>query len=359
MKNTSVKSNIIECLRFFSVCTVVLLHSDGPPLDGNDDILCHFGIYNTIKILFSEGLCGIAVPILFIISGYLFFVGMEEWNMNTWVDKIKRRGKSLFVPYILWNVIAICFSLSMTLILKGGDASNIVSWYQNIGGIRAIWDCGTGGLPINFPLWYIRDLMVFVMLAPIIFLFVKRIGIVGLSILFLAYVFDYWIKIPGFSAKGLFYFALGAYFSINNIDFTAFYRNNIFVATIIACPFIIMMVLTYGCHDEIWGYAHRLFTLFGSASAIGIFAYLFERKHLKVRPLLSNSSFFVYAAHGTIVLPVISIILGKILPTNQISFIIQYFSAPAITIAILVFCYYCLHKWMPQTISVLTGGRAK
>ena len=119
------------------------------------------------------------------------------------------------------------------------------------------------------------------------------------------------------------------------------------------------MVLTYGNHDELWGYAHRLFTLFGSASTIGIVAFLFERNLLKVKHLLSNSSFFVYAAHGTIVLPIIIFILGKILPANQIFLIIKYFSAPAITIAILVFCYYCLQKWMPRTISVLTGGRAK
>lgn len=362
MKNTSVTSNTIEWLRYFCIGMVVLTHAVGSPLDGNDVISYHFGVYDTIRILFSEGLCRMVSPTLFIISGYLFFVGMDEWNMNAWVEKIKRRGKSLFVPYILWNGLAICFSLSMQylkFILIGGDAPDMVAWYHNIGGFRAFWDGAEGGRPFNYPLWFIRDLMVFMVLAPIIFQFVKRMGVIGLSILYLAYVLNYWIRVPGFSAQGLFFFAMGAYFSIHNVNFTAFFRNHVVISTIIAFPFVIMMVLTYGCHNELWGYACRLFGLFGSASTIGIAAFLFERKLLKVKPLLSNSSFFVYAAHGTIVLPLISSILGKILPTNQICLIIKYFSAPAITIAILVFCYYYLHKWMPRTISTLTGGRVK
>ena len=360
MKDDSIKSKTIEWLRFFCIGAVVLLHAVGLPLDGNEVISFRYGAYDTIRILFSEGLCRVAVPIFFLISGYLFFVRLEEWDKDVWFEKIKKRGKTLLVPYFLWNLIAICFSLLvlyLKFVLKGGDAPDIVAWYSRIGGLRAFWDSGTGGLPINYPLWFIRDLMVFVVLTPLVFQYVKKTGVFGLIILYLAYFFNFWVKIPGLSAEGLFFFTLGAYFATHGIDFSALFRKHWIAATVIACPLVIAMVLTYGDYNDLWGYAHRLFTLFGAASTIGIVALLFEKPCIKNYPLLSNSSFLVYAAHGTMVLPTMQFIIGKLLPCNQIGLIIRYFTAPLITIAILVLCYYFLSKWIPKTMSVLTGGR--
>lgn len=360
MKDDSIKSKTIEWLRFFCVGAVVFIHAAGSPLEGNDVISFRYGAYDTIRILISEGLCRVAVPIFFLISGYLFFVRLEKWDKDVWFEKLKKRGKTLLVPYLLWNLIAICFSLLIlysNFILKGGDAPDLVAWYNRIGGLRAFWDSGTGGLPINYPLWFIRDLMVFIVLTPLVFQYVKKTGIVGLIILYLAYVLNFWMKIPGLSAEGLYFFSLGAYFATHGIDYTTLFKKYWFVATVIACPLVVAMVLTYGTHDDLWGYAGRLFTLFGSASTIGIVALLFEKQRVKNHPLLSNSSFLVYAAHGTIVLPVMQFIIGKLLPGNQIGLIIRYFTAPFITIAILVLCYYYLSKLIPKTMSVLTGGR--
>lgn len=356
MKSDSVKSNTIEWLRFLCIVAVVFIHVDGKPLDGNDVISCRFGVYDTIRILISEGLCRLAVPIFFIISGYLFFVGMEEWNMETWVNKLRKRVKTILVPYVLWNVIAICFTVLALYLgfITDGSGEN---WYQYIGGPRAFWSCDAYGQPVDYPLWFIRDLMVIVILTPIIFQFVKRTGIVGLSVLYLLYVFQYWIEIPGFSSEGFFFFALGAYFSIHNIDFTVFFRNKIVIVTVIACLLFILRTLTAGYHDVLYGYVHRLFKLFGSASTIGVVAFLFERNLIKVNPFLSTSSFFIFAAHEPILLPGIRTVLSGFLPANQIGLIVRYFSAPAISIAILVLCYYCLRKLMPRTTSVLMGGR--
>ena len=107
MKNDSIQSKTIEWLRFFCIGAVVLLHSVGNPLEGKDFISYRYGPYDAIRILFSEGLCWVAVPIFFLISGYLFFVKLEEWRTDVWVDKLKRRVKTLLIPYLLCNTIAI------------------------------------------------------------------------------------------------------------------------------------------------------------------------------------------------------------------------------------------------------------
>ena len=357
----STKSKVIDWLRFFCVVMVVLLHAVGSPSDGHDAIAYQNGVYDTFRILFSEGLCRVAVPVFFIISGYLFFVRLEEWDNAVWIQKLRKRAKTILVPYLLWNIIAICFSLIMLypiFILEGGDAPDMAGWYQRIGGIRAFWDAA-GGAPINYPLWFIRDLMVFVLLSPVIYLYVKKTAIVGLAVFYALYFLDFLPAIPGLSAEGLFFFILGAYFATRRIDFTALYKKIKIPALVFACPLVIAMVMTYGNQDDLWGYARRLFTLFGSASVIGIATSLFDRRRIKLNALLSNSSFFVYAAHGTIVLPIMQFLLGKALPVNQLGLTLCYFAAPLLTIVVLVLCYHYLCKWMPGTASVLTGGRGE
>lgn len=361
MKDHSVQSKTIEWLRFFCIAAVVLLHALGKPLEGNDIIAYQYGVYDTVRILFSEGLCTVAVPIFFLISGYLFFVKLEEWNTDIWGGKLKRRAKTLLLPYFLWNLISIAFALAILYAkhyFTGCEAPNLTDWFSGYGWLRIFWDGRDGLYPHNFPLWFIRDLIVFVILTPVFYYFVKKTGIVGIILLYLAYVYFIGIKVPGFSAEGMFYFALGAYLSTHKIDFTAFCRKHLIVASCIAVPLLLAMVFTFGNNDTAWEHLRRLFTLFGSAATIGIVVMLFQKNKTRVRPILSQSSFFVYAAHGTIALPYISKALERILPNNQFWLIIQYFSATLLTVTVLVLCYYLFRKWIPKTTAVLTGGRS-
>ena len=357
----SIQSKTIEWLRFFCIGTVVLLHAFGKPLEGKEIISYHNGVYDSIRILFSQGFCTVAVPIFFLISGYLFFVKLEEWKTDVWVGKLKRRGKTLLLPYLLWNLISIVFALAILYLnyfFRGDAAPDVVDWFKSYGGLRIFWDGRDGLYPHDFPFWFIRDLMVFMVLSPILFYYVKKTGIVGLVILYLAYILVLWKNVPGFSAEGLFYFSLGAYLSIHGIDFTAKCRKHLVIAACVSVPLVLAMVYTFGNNDDAWEYLRRLFTLFGSAATIGIVALLFQRERIQVRQLLTRSSFFVYAAHGTIVLPYVGKALDRILPYNQFWLIINYFSSALLTIAILVLCYWLFSKWIPETTSVLTGGRS-
>lgn len=360
MKDDSVKSKTIEWLRFFCAAAVVVLHSAGKPLEGNAVISCQYGAYDTIRILFSHGLCRVAVPLFFFISGYLFFTGLEQWNTKVWVAKLKRRCRTLLVPYILWNIISVLFSLAMLypkFMLHGGDAPSVAEWFRNLGGLRLFWDARSG-FPHNDPLWFIRDLIVLVVFTPVIYQFVKRLKIVGLALLYVAYLMLIRVRIPGLSLEGLFFFATGAYMSIRKADFTVLFKKLCPVAIGFAIPMVAMMVLTYGRMPDAWEYARRLFTPAGVVATIGIAESLFENNRLKVNRTLADSSFFIYAAHGTIVLPVVLSALGMIFPATQIWLIVKYIATPVLILAILLPAYWLLRKWMPRTMALLTGGRA-
>ncbi len=360
----STTSKTIEWLRFFCAVVVVYLHNIGSPLKGNDVIAYQNGAYDTIRILFSQGFCRVAVPIFFLISGYLFFIKLEKWDNKIWLEKFKKRlivgGGTLLLPYLIWNLISILFSL-ITLkpmhMLLGQEVPDIQTWFNDIGGLRAFWDQGRGYHPYNYPLWFIRDLIVFVILTPVIYQFVKRLKIWGMIVLYAIYVIELWSWVPGFSAEGLFFFTLGAFFSTNQIDFISFSKKYWLYATPFACGLLIAIVLSKGNDEIMWGYYRRLFTFFGSIATIGLVAKLMEGGKIEVNKKLSNSSFFVFAAHGTIVLPLMQLITGRLLPINQFGLIVKYFTAPLLTVILLVIVYSLLSKWFPKLMAILTGGR--
>ncbi len=117
----------IEYLRFICIGAVVLLHAVGAPVEGRDIISWRYGIYDIIRIFFSEGICRVAVPTLFLISGFLFFTRLEKWSADIWANKLKRRAKTLILPYFIWNLLSIVFSLLMLYLifaLRGGGRSD-------------------------------------------------------------------------------------------------------------------------------------------------------------------------------------------------------------------------------------------
>jgi surface polysaccharide O-acyltransferase-like enzyme len=98
----TIKSDIstrIQVLRFPLILCVVFLHASWltpyksqPYLSGS---FPEFFIAHTVS--------PIAVPFLFIISGYLFFINFY-FSWEGYREKLKRRVFSLILPYLGWNI---------------------------------------------------------------------------------------------------------------------------------------------------------------------------------------------------------------------------------------------------------------
>ncbi|MBQ5984357.1 MAG: acyltransferase family protein [Lachnospiraceae bacterium] len=361
MKDSSVSSRTIEWLRFFCVVLVVFVHAFGKPLQGLERVVWQNGFYDTVRISVSEGICVVAVPIFFFISGFLFFRGLEEWNTSVWIGKLKKRVRTLLVPYLIWNILSILvqFLSENRAALLWGAFPDIGAWFQGIGGWRVFWGTGSLGLPHNAPLWFIRNLMLLAIFAPLIFLLVRKSGVVGLLALTVLYVPDWWIKVPGFEISGLLFFAAGALFTIRRMDFSESFEKVRIPLALVSIPFWVVMVLSFGNDYRLFGIMHRCFALFACPSVVGTAAHLIRSNRIRERELLSGSVFMVFAMHATIVLPRIVIYLNRIFPSSsQAALILKYFAAPLLTVLAILACYSLMRKWTPRTLAVLTGGRA-
>ncbi len=91
---------LIQRLRFPLAVMVVFIHSGNKPFVDSGE---------WIRVMFADVIPAIAVPLFFLISGYLFFRGLERWNWDEWMKKMYRRVHTLLIPYLIWTTLYIAY----------------------------------------------------------------------------------------------------------------------------------------------------------------------------------------------------------------------------------------------------------
>ena len=143
---------------------------------------------------------------------------------------------------------------------------NITDWFYNLYTV-----------PISYQFWFIRDLILLCIFSPIIYYGIKygkRPFILALSIL---WIFDLWPNIPGFSIVGIFSFSVGAYFSINQINFITILSKN---TTILGSLYVILSILEVTIVQQSWlTYYHNINMIIGMSFLTALFAKLQIKGH--------------------------------------------------------------------------------
>lgn len=282
------------------------------------------------------------------------------------------------IPYLLWNLIALLVKATKMLPIFS-------SIFQNMGNIEFrfslirlfrtfFYDDGNSGLfidhfqiihvttplPINGPMWYVRDLMVIILLTPLIYWLTKKFKywfIIGLAIYL--YLFGH-LLLPEGSYLSLvidymFFFSWGAYYSINKQNLTSEMQKLKYVAYIFI-PAIFIDLFTIDTKYNT--YIFLPYIIIGIISIFIITSILMEKGKLHINNTLANCSFFVFALHSLILND-----LGKLLfmacqlNDTPLVLLFLYIAIPTITIVICVWLYKLLNKYLPTICGLLTGGR--
>ena len=368
-------SKVIAWLRFPLACLIVLLHSQ--VLEPTyRPVVASSGFAYALKILLSEGICRIAVPAFFLISGYLFFINLERWDKVVWIGKMKRRIYTLLIPYILWNLVGIaytCITPYVGAITEGADS--LLSVFQERGWIRLFWDSNRimeqwnpptvnllgitmhNGMPANTPLWFIRDLIVLTLFSPIIYFFVKKTKFYGLAVLGVLFLLNIWLPIEGFSIIGLLFYSIGAYLAIFSNGLIESFKKVRVLSYIGSGVLLALIVVLFGKH---WStqYILRLFQLFGVVAIFNIAACIMKEEN-SFCVKLADSSFFLYASH-IFIISAISFLLSKLLPsTNQVMLALKYLLSAAITVALCEGVFQIMKKVCPDFLSFICGNHQR
>lgn len=372
---TQLLYKVFDWLRFPLIVGVVLIHSFGAPFDYEalDFLnLSEIDCYNLLRVSISKVLTHVCVPTFYFISGYLFFKGLETWDVESYKQKLKRRVKTLLVPFLIWNTISILNAVKGYLLR--GEWNSVLTFLGDNGYVHLYWDCQAwnldrvnwmgGAIPASspdlIPLWFLRDLMIVVICAPVLYYVFKKLRIWGVVILLLCYISGVFLPIPGFSTMAFLFFGSGAYMKMNNINPLEFTQRWRFPFLVIALITWVACTMLNGHETQLGNLIYPVYVISGVITLMNVAIYLVSNNMLQTMssPLLSRGSFFIYLSHTILILPtckkVSSVIFGQ---NTALQMTISYIAAPVMTVIICVTLYYFLRRFTPSLCGILTGER--
>ena len=135
-------SKTISFARFPLIALVAFIHSYiMMPYHGSSVTALEVPMFYNIEFLISEIIACIAVPLFFLISGFLFFYRLSDFTCKLYITKLKKRFKTLFIPYVFWSLAAIMVTCVVQLVvpsLISDEAKGVLSWSPN-DWLTAIW----------------------------------------------------------------------------------------------------------------------------------------------------------------------------------------------------------------------------
>ncbi|WP_166332748.1 acyltransferase family protein [Sphingobacterium chungjuense] len=349
------QSEVIDFLRFPLIVLVVYVHMlpfQQQPISSELKI---YNAYVIISELISHHIGRIAVPAFFLFSGYFFFLKISSWNTKVYTDRLKNRYRTLLIPYISWSLIMIAaIVLKNYAFVSSGLPFN--DGYQQVTQLsiyEMLW-----GMPINYPLWYVRDLIVMVVLTPLFYYFFRFLKFWGLLLLLCFYLSLFESGLPGLSSTAIFFFGAGAYFGLSKQNML---QLSLRYETVTLCLTIITLgIATYYTampQNEWW---IRLFAISAASSLLAIGNKMLELNRLRKLVLLyAEAAFFIYVSHIIYILGWFKGALQKSLSfMPDIWLIIGYFLMPLTCISLIIMIYYIVKKFLPKTLIFVTGNRA-
>lgn len=351
-------SERLDILRFPLMVLVVFIHSYVTFSSMSGGVIGK--IYNNfitdfVRNIVSQGFARTAVPLFFLMSGYLFFVGFKSTKV-AYLRKIKNRTRTLLIPFLFWNIatlllIAIAQAMPITKdFFSAGNAP--VASFGASDYISAIF--GIGRSPISYQFWFIRDLMVLVLLAPAIRIANRYAVLTFIVVLFACWMAGVWpVRTP--SVEATLFFSIGALVAASRKSLFAFDKHG---TAVIAAYLPIVIADALLMQETFHTYLHKIGIVFGVVAVLYSTKFVATSNRVK-RAILSlgGASFFVFAAHEPL-LTIARKLTYKILSPESWGLVLSlYFIIPIFVISILVVIYRALLGISPTLVGAVTGGR--
>jgi hypothetical protein len=321
------------------------------------------------EYLFANGLLRFRIPMLFLISGYLFAI---HDNLS-YGQRTRRRLKTLLLPYLLWATIGFaftwlleCFSFTNDVVARSGivgiDAHRLLlhdyHWWE----LPIRWIL----IPVPYQLWFIRVLLIYNIAYPALrwCILHRTIRWVFFSVAVLMWLGT--MNFLLFEGEGLLFFSLGVMIQKIrfNLDVPLKWMHPAFWGITFISLAMVKTFLAFKGYSFLGNFLpwvlivlHKLVVLsgliaawFGCDRIVRFFA--FRKGFIWI----SAFAFMIYAVHAPLVAYANTAVLPLLhdLPLHRM---LTYLCLPLAVIGIAVGIGAVLRKLWPAFYGLLTGGR--
>jgi len=328
-----------------------------------------WSITGFIEYFLSNGIFRFRIPMLFIISGFLFAMHDDR----PYKARAGKRFRTLFLPYLIWSALGLAFTYGLEMFPYTRElvsSSHVVQidntrmlihdyqWYE----LLARWIL----LPVPYQLWFIRVLFIYNLAYPAIrWCVTNRVG----RWVFFSFTILMWlatINLGLIEGEGLLFFSLGIWMQKTGFNIEHPSRGLkpavwgiVFISFALIKTLIALKGQAYleNAMFPVLTLMHKTVVLSGLIACWygldPLAAWCMERPWFT---WLSSFAFMIYAMHAPLVAYLINPALTLLSPL-QAPALLAYILLP---LTILVFCIgsgVIIRSLAPRIYGMLTGGR--
>lgn len=360
-------SRTINLARISLIVGLVFLHyqtypnSTASPFDGIDQAHHPWATYiNSFVLFFFFS----AVPLLSMISGWLFFSAMTGDGAGTLLSKIRHRFRTLYAPLVCWNLL---FLFAVALLYWWAPQHPLLSQLnlkfdtaKGLDYLNAVF--ALTAHPIGYQFWFVRDLFVTVLVSPLLLVLLRKLPYLSLLALGAAWLIghDLWIF---FRTDVVFFFYLGGLIGLRRIALNvapgpALALMGLYLVLVALRAWAPAVIDIVERRPEWLTGGTRAMRLVGVAACWGTLLW-FARTRLGARmAAYGGLAFFLFSMHFPL-LAAIKWMLWPWIPAQTDAWmLVHYIASVTVTIGLGLCVGWTLSRHLPGFFALMNGGRA-
>ncbi len=339
----------INMMRIVLITGIIFVHVPYDP--ATSPYLGQFGGLDWLRVFLADSLFRIGVPCLSAISGYLLF--HRGWQAFDYRKTLRTKASTILVPFLLWNTaFLVLVYAAQSQGIGFGYLPDVVNAtprdWMNLGLAIETW-------PINIPLYFLRDLLLCLLLSPLIALAIRHYPRTVLALM-LAYAV---LPLPNgiFLKKSiLFGFSFGVAMALHRVDIK---RLDRFAAPAVAAVLAMAVGLSlalyaFGPQFPAWlDMLRSLAAIAGIFGAWALSALLIRTNAGQALSRMGGLSFWIFCGHYPLLI-LFWMVWNRL---GIADYPLFYAASPILALAILVATHSAARRFLPSLHAILTGRR--
>lgn len=311
----------------------------------------HSKIAQCFYVFFKHTLIHTAVPLYMILSGFLYF---RDYTNEKYVEKNKRRIRTLVIPYLLWN------TLNTLLIIMARSFLSFASIEDktieiNLKNILL----GIFHYEYNGPFWFVFALIIFSLISPLIDLLLKNKTSSIITIVTLIILLYFNIGLPTslfYNQSSIIYYLVGCFLGRFYLKWFSERKSLKFslINLLLLIVLIVLYFFFYLYNISVNSILQNVLLICFGLSLWFSFDIFLSKDHIS--PNYTNHHFVIYGSH-VVISSVLAKILYFLLPKSEIFCYINFLlTTILLLVSVEVFCFLA-NKYLPRFYRMLIGNR--